>query len=1605
MSPTLGGMMTSSMDWPDPHTIMGLLILGHDLSLSTLHFLKFSYNNFEVLKLLENSVDVLKFLENKLKSLKILENKLELLKLQENQPVDGLVPLSIKKFTSEGIRQRHVDNDPGVNESSELFALARGPSQTPISVNYCIVNGVRFVVHSRDERRTTQNSGICSPGLDGKMYYGQLEQILEFSYLSFKTVLFRVKWFDTSNKGYMARRLPGWKVVEHVSHKKFLNGGVNVVEDDLDVIHVDNSSDLALSTSLNDLEIAALHIGGQSIDVDAPPDIIDVVDEDDDIIDKEDPIPHDLADSDDEDLINLDIDDGINMSADVARGHGGDGGGHDRPPPYQVQGKKVKQLVMVKIWKQGIEACSLCIRSLVVVYRAQIKLDVKNAFLHGDLSKMAYMNQSSGFQASEHPDYHINCSLHQEFSMTDLDSLNYFLGISVTRDSSGMFLSQRKYATEILEQANMVNCNFSRTPIDTESKLGDDGVLVSNLTLYRSLAGSLHYLTFSHPDICYAVQQVCLYMHDPREPHFSVLKRILRYIRGTMDYGLQLFSSLRQFQLLIRMRIRLVALLLVDRLQVTVCFLATAYSLGLLSINLHFLVLVQRQSSVVLPIAKVTTIEESKDLTSLSLDELIENLKVHEMIIKKDFEIVKAKIERKSLTLKYKKESSDEECSTSGSEDEEYAMAVRELKKFFKRRCTWSNSGEENDEKVKGETCLVAHASNEICLGVNLELDEWIKDSGCSKHMMSNRKLFSTYKAYNEGNVNFGSNLRGNIISKGKICDNKSRVTFSEHDSEITKDGKTPYELLRDRKPTFDYFRVFGSKFFILNTKDHLTKFNPKSDKGVFLGYSQNSKAYVILNKHTKKFKESLNVTFDEAPPPSKTSPLVDDDLDEEEVIRETKKKNLENIVEDETLEIDEIKFGLKDAKPIKTPMSSDTKLTKDEECESVDSTKYRGMIGSLLYLTASRPDIMFSVYLCARFQENPKTSHIEAVKRIFRYIKGIMHLGLWYPKGTGMETVVYACSNHARDYVDRKSTSGICTFVRCCLTSWFSKKQTTLAISTIESEYVCTRKACQQSLWMKQALIDYDEIMPHKSFEDYKNTRYNIPKISHEFCSLIKEKLRNLKEHYIHEGRVVFDNFTDLNYVRSLFYFVEFECLLEINEQVCPHFILEFYSQYRLSYFNEGQMFVEVVIQNQYLSFPFEDFAQILRIPCEGTRVFSDRWSLDELVYGAPSEGPYQTNLPSPDDIILYIREDREGQVTRIRHQEEVEVQDYQIVTREIVSTLKPLEEKIWENVFCLGGNRDHVPVCLCYMLYYVAHSEKFNLAYFMAKRMKWVTKQARLILTYGMLLTHLFNLIIDENLKLQNVSYVLYDRVMNPLAAQLERKPRRDRGTTRGRHSTSSSTFNQPSSSHLNDDDDGHNEGTSRVSTPSPIRQLFVNISNDEDVTTTPSPTTTSSYPTPSNAPSKTTSTKQTSSSHENIPTSFQSKLQILPPSSNEPTFPHPLNPFLNNISDVPPRPLNPQPLQSYLSFDIKLSLSPITHLDHIHDTLSPPSPPQPQPPIMGHHVYYNYNDYHGSNCICCFHNQTLFLSLRDKMIIMFAHLEYLLTTAITSHFPHPF
>ena len=167
-------------------------------------------------------------------------------------------------------------------------------------------------------------------------------------------------------------------------------------------------------------------------------------------------------------------------------------------------------------------------------------------------------------------------------------------------------------------------------------------------------------------------------------------------------------------------------------------------------------------------------------------------------------------------------------------------------------------------------------------------------------------------------------------------------------------------------------------------------------------------------------------------------------------------------------------KYNLEDSTPAKTPMPTTSKLDQDKTGKKVDITSYRGMIGSLLYLTASRPDIMFATCLCARFQAEPKESHLIAVKRIFRYLKGTPNLGIWYPKGTGFDLVGYTDSDFAGCKIDRKSTSGSCQFLGRRLVSWHSKKQHSVSTSTAEAEYIAAGSCCAQILWMRNQLRDY---------------------------------------------------------------------------------------------------------------------------------------------------------------------------------------------------------------------------------------------------------------------------------------------------------------------------------------------------------------------------------------------------------------------------------------------------------------------------------------------------------------------------------------------------
>jgi hypothetical protein len=152
-------------------------------------------------------------------------------------------------------------------------------------------------------------------------------------------------------------------------------------------------------------------------------------------------------------------------------------------------------------------------------------------------------------------------------------------------------------------------------------------------------------------------------------------------------------------------------------------------------------------------------------------------------------------------------------------------------------------------------------------------------------------------------------------------------------------------------------------------------------------------------------------------------------------------------------------KFGMKDAKPAKTPMGTDTHLDLNAGGKSVYQKAYRSMIGSLLYLYASRPDIMLSVSIHARFQSDPKDCHLVAVKRILRDLVHTPYIGLWYPKGSTFDLIGYSDSNYVRCKVDRKSTLATCQFLGRSQVSWSSKKQTFVALSTVEDEYVAARQ------------------------------------------------------------------------------------------------------------------------------------------------------------------------------------------------------------------------------------------------------------------------------------------------------------------------------------------------------------------------------------------------------------------------------------------------------------------------------------------------------------------------------------------------------------------
>ncbi|GJR77580.1 putative ribonuclease H-like domain-containing protein [Tanacetum coccineum] len=400
----------------------------------------------------------------------------------------------------------------------------------------------------------------------------------------------------------------------------------------------------------------------------------------------------------------------------------------------------------------------------------------------------------------------------------------------------------------------------------------------------------------------------------------------------------------------------------------------------------------------------------------------------------------------------------------------------------------------------------------------------------------------------------------------------------------VTKpQNKTPYELVTGKIPIISYIRPFGCHVTILNTIDHLGKFDGKSDEGFLVGYSLQSKAFRVYNLETKRVEENLHITFLENKPnvagkgptwlfdldyltdsmnyqpvrsenqankhagpqeanqnagtkdnkepayhwywPSpygglSFTDLTNTDQDDSEIpaleeiydnptdgiftnfiydnedpqsavqtrSKVTKSSDLcfkisealadkvglnANARRTAAIKIQirgvfaEIlkKFDFVSVKTASTPIETQKPLVKDEEASDVDVHLYRSMIGSLMYLTASRPDIMFAVCACSRFQVNQKTSHLSLVKRIFRYLKGKPKLGLWYPRVSSFDLEAYSDSDYAGANLDRKSTIG-------------------------EAEYVAVANYCGQVLWIQNQMLDYGfNFMNTKIYIDNEST------------------------------------------------------------------------------------------------------------------------------------------------------------------------------------------------------------------------------------------------------------------------------------------------------------------------------------------------------------------------------------------------------------------------------------------------------------------------------------------------------------------------------------
>ncbi|GKA41693.1 hypothetical protein Tco_0734353 [Tanacetum coccineum] len=304
------------------------------------------------------------------------------------------------------------------------------------------------------------------------------------------------------------------------------------------------------------------------------------------------------------------------------------------------------------------------------------------------------------------------------------------------------------------------------------------------------------------------------------------------------------------------------------------------------------------------------------------------------------------------------------------------------------------------------------------------------------------------------------------------------------------------------------------------------------------------------------------------------------------------------------------------------------------------------------------------------------------------------------------------------------------------------------------ERDEVKIKSKSQSQLWKVKTEADIEEYlmepkpythlmggvtkMPKATTTDISLTKSYIPKVSKipSISPTIAQFYKPIENRNIHEGRVVDQAYYKSNNIERLFTNIRFNCLFQINEPIVLRFILDFYSQVTVQTDNYGYLVISFMIQHEFITLTLAQFGQILKIPYNGQAVFINEWDLASLEYYRETEGPYCTNLPTPDDI-RRLHKLEHVMVDRIIKSQTVNLNPNQILTKELSPDMKQWKELIRENVFELGGHRDSLPACLAHMLYCAVAEEQYNLAYFFIKRIECAIANPTANPPYGKFLT----------------------------------------------------------------------------------------------------------------------------------------------------------------------------------------------------------------------------------------------------------------------------